>query len=217
MQTRILLVDDREAIREAFTLLLQTQLDFRVVADVGTPMAAYEVVETNEVDVAVVTQELSGVSGSAVTREMIRRKPRLKVLLLAARSEESSVREALSAGARGYVLRHQSSSQLFDAIREVSHGHVYLAPQIANLLVQDHLRLERGETAPAGPCATLSRRERDVFDLLVRGHGNQKISRLLGISVKTVETHRAHVLRKLEVHSIVDLIRFAARHQLPLE
>ena len=92
-----------------------------------------------------------------------------------------------------------------------------MAPAVSHVVVQDHLRLRRGEAPTAGPCDILSRRERDVFELLVRGHTNRRIARLLGISPKTVETHRAHVLRKLGVHSIVDLVRFAARHQLPLD
>lgn len=217
MHFKILLLDDREAIREALKLLLQTQPTFEVTADVGTPMQAYEIVDRDEVDVVVLSQDLAGVGSSAVTRELLRRQRRLKVLLLAARADEESVREALAAGARGYVLRQQSSGQLFEALGEVARGNVYLAPQISHLLLNDHLRFTRGEPVTAGPCANLSRRERDVFDLLVRGHNNQRISRLLGISTKTVETHRAHVLRKLEMHSLVDLIRFAARHQLPLE
>jgi DNA-binding NarL/FixJ family response regulator len=216
MPTKLMLIDDHETIREGIKLLLQSQPDLQVVADVATPPQAYEIVDEVRPDVALVAQELSGPSGAAITRELVRRQPRLRAVTFAARADEAAVREALGAGARGYVLRSQPPAQLFDAIRAVAQGHVYLAPRISHL-VQEHLRLQRGEAASAGPCDKLSRRERDVFDLLVRGHSNLKISRLLGISTKTVETHRAHVLRKLEVHSIVDLIRFAARHQLPIE
>jgi DNA-binding NarL/FixJ family response regulator len=217
MVTKLLLLDDREAIREGFKLLLHTQADFQVIADVASPVETYAAIDKGEVDVAIVSHDLAGISGAAVTRELVRRQTRLKVISFSLRSDEDAVREALSSGARGFMLRQQPAAQVFEAIREVAQGHTYLAPRISHLLVQDHLRLHRGERAQPGPCDRLSRRERDVFDLLVRGHNNQKISRLLGISTKTVETHRAHVLRKLEVHSIVDLIRFAARHQLPLE
>jgi DNA-binding NarL/FixJ family response regulator len=217
MLTKLLLVDDHETTREGIKLLLQAQPDFQIVGDVGTPPHAYELVDRAGADVAVVSQDLSGVSGAAITRELMRRQPRLRVIMFASRSDEDAVREALAAGARGYVLRRQPAAQLYESIREVAQGHTYLAPRISHLLVEDHLRLHRGQAAQAGPCDKLSRRERDVFDLLVRGNSNQRISRLLGISTKTVETHRTHVLRKLEVHSIVDLIRFAARHQLPIE
>ena len=217
MVTKILLVEDHEAVREGITLLLQSQPDFQIVGDVATPPHAYELADRVQPDVAVVSQDLSGVNGAAIARELVRRRPRLRAVMFATRTDEDAVREALAAGASGYVLRRQPSAQLFDAIREVTQGHTYLAPRVAHLVVHDHLRLHRGEPPEAGPCDKLSRRERDVFDLLVRGHTNQKISRLLGISVKTVETHRTHVLKKLDVHSIVDLIRFAARHQLPIE
>jgi DNA-binding NarL/FixJ family response regulator len=217
MLTKLLVIDDHETVREGVKLLLQGQPDFQVVGDVATPPQAYELVDRAQADVALVSQDLSGVSGAAITRELVRRQPRLRVIMFAARADEDAVREALAAGARGYVLRRQPPAQLFESIREVAQGHTYLAPRISHLLVEDHLRLHRGEPAQAGPCDKLSRRERDVFDLLVRGHSNHDISRLLGISTKTVETHRAHVLRKLQVHSIVDLIRFAARHQLPIE
>ena len=217
MLTKILLVEDHEAVREGIKLLLQGQPDFQIVGDVATPPHAYEIVDRVQPEVALVSQDLSGISGAAITRELMRRRPRLRVIMFATRSDEDAVRVALAAGAAGYVLRRQPSAQLFESIREVTQGHTYLAPRVASLVVQDHLRLHRGEPAEAGPCDKLSRRERDVFDLLVRGHSNQRISRLLGISIKTVETHRTHVLKKLDVHSIVDLIRFAARHQLPLE
>jgi DNA-binding NarL/FixJ family response regulator len=217
MLTKLLVIDDHETIREAIKLLLQAQPDFQVVGDVASPPQAYELVDRAHADIAIVSQDLAGISGAAITRELVRRQPRLRIVMFAGRADEDAVREALAAGARGYFLRRQPPSQLFEAIREVAQGHTYLAPRISHLLVADHLRLHRGEPAQAGPCDKLSRRERDVFELLVRGNSNQKISRLLGISTKTVETHRAHVLRKLEVHSIVDLIRFAARHQLPLE
>jgi two-component system response regulator NreC len=217
MLTKLVLIDDREAVREGIKLLIHTQPDLQVIADMALPSPAYELVDRGDVDVAMVSQDLADLSGVAVTRELVRRRPRLNVLVMAVRSDDDSVRAALAAGARGYVLRQQTSSQIFDAIRAVARGDVYLAPRIAHIVVQDHLRLRRGERAEAGPCDNLSPRERDVFDLLVRGHSNEKISRLLGISTKTVETHRGQVLRKLELHSLVDLVRFAARHQIPLE
>lgn len=217
MVTRLMLIDDHEAVRDGIELLLASQPDIEVVAAGGADSAAYAELDRSLADVALVAQDLRSVSGPAVVRELVRRQPRLRVLVFASRIDEDGLREALAAGARGYVLRHQPSAQLFEAVRAVAQGQMYLAPRVAHLVVADHLRLHRGEPATSGPCDSLSRRERDVFDLLVRGHNNAKISRLLGISTKTVETHRAHVLRKLDVHSLVDLIRFAARHQLPLE
>jgi two-component system response regulator NreC len=215
--TTLMLVDDRELFREGLRLLLATQPDFEIVGEASTPPQAYALVDTLHPEVVVIANDLNGVGGSTVTRELLRRLPKLGVLILSGRSDDDVVHRAMAAGARGFALKQQSSKQVFEALRAVASGHVYLAPAVSHVVVQDHLRLRRGEAPTAGPCDILSRRERDVFELLVRGHTNRRIARLLGISPKTVETHRAHVLRKLGVHSIVDLVRFAARHQLPLD
>jgi DNA-binding NarL/FixJ family response regulator len=215
--TTLFLVDDRELFREGFRLLLSSQPDFDVVGESNRVPDAYDAVSARRPDVTIVSSELDGPGGNAVTRELLRRSSDAKVLMLSARHDDDGVHQALAAGARGLVLKQQTSTQVFEAVRAVALGHVYLAPAISHVVLQDHLRLRRGETTQAGPCDALSRRERDVFELLVRGQNNRRIARVLGISPKTVETHRAHVLRKLGVHSIVDLIRFAARHQLPLD
>jgi DNA-binding NarL/FixJ family response regulator len=215
--TTLFLVDDRELFREGFRLLLASQSDFDIVGEASAVPLAYDEVQARRPDVVIVSSDLNGLGGTAVTRELVRRQPEAKVLMLSSRSDDDGVHQALAAGARGFALKQQPSTQVFEAVRAVAAGHVYLAPPISQLVLQDHLRLRRGETTQAGPCDVLSRRERDVFELLVRGNSNRRIARMLGISPKTVETHRAHVLRKLGVHSIVDLIRFAARHQLPLD
>jgi DNA-binding NarL/FixJ family response regulator len=217
MLTKLMIVDDHETVREGVKLLLAGQPDFQVVGDVATPPESYELCDRVVPEIVILSQQLSGIRGATVARELARRQPRVRVIMFADREDEDAVREALAAGARGYVLRRQPPTQLYEAVREVAQGHTYLAPRISQMLVEDHLRLHRGEPAQSGPCDKLSRRERDVFDLLVRGHTNQKISRMLGISPKTVETHRAHVLQKLDLHSVAELIRFAARHELPLE
>jgi len=215
--TTLFLVDDRELFREGFRLLLSSQPDFDISGEANAVPLAYEAIEARRPDVTIVSSDLGGIGGNAITREVVRRVPEARVLMLSSRRDDDGVHQALAAGARGFALKQQPSVQVFEAVRAVALGHVYLAPAISHVVLQDHLRLRRGETTQAGPCDALSRRERDVFELLVRGHTNRRIARMLGISPKTVETHRAHVLRKLGVHSIVDLIRFAARHQLPLD
>ena len=215
--TTLFLVDDRELFREGFRLLLCSQADFDIAGEANAVPQAYDAVEAQRPEVTIVSSDLGGLGGTAVTRELVRRWPDAKVLMLSSRRDDDGVHQALAGGARGFALKQQPSAQVFDAVRAVALGHVYLAPAISHLVLQDHLRLRRGETTQAGPCDALSRRERDVFELLVRGHSNRRIGRMLGISPKTVETHRAPVLRQLGVPSLVDLIRFAARHQLPLD
>jgi DNA-binding NarL/FixJ family response regulator len=215
--TTLFLVDDRELFREGFRLLLSSQADFDIIGEANAAPQLYDAIEARAPEVTIISSDLGGLATTTVTREIVRRRPDARVLMLSSRRDDDGVHQALAAGARGFALKQQPSVQVFEAIRAVARGHVYLAPAISHLVLQDHLRLRRGELTQAGPCDALSRRERDVFELLVRGNSNRGIARMLGISPKTVETHRAHVLRKIGVHSIVDLIRFAARHQLPLD
>ncbi|MGZ3426769.1 MAG: LuxR C-terminal-related transcriptional regulator [Polyangia bacterium] len=213
----LFLVDDRELFREGFRLLLSSQADFDIVGEANAVPQAYDAVAERAPDVTILSSDVGGVGATTVAREIVRRRADARVLMLSSRRDDDGVHQALAAGARGFALKQQPSLQVFEAIRAVARGHVYLAPAISHLVLQDHLRLRRGEPTQAGPCDSLSRRERDVFELLVRGNNIRGIARMLGISPKMVETHRAHVLRKLGVHSIVDLVRFAARHQLPLD
>ena len=129
----------------------------------------------------------------------------------------NTLRAISFAGANGYALKTQSSGEILDAIRAVARGEMYLSPLISRTVVEDGLKLKRGENGQAGPCHELSPREREVFDLLVRGFSNDSIAQSLCISVKTVETHRARILKKLKLHSLVELVRFAARHDLICE
>jgi two-component system response regulator NreC len=185
-----------------------------VVGEATDARSAYEVVESVQPDVVLVDVGLPGVNGIAVVRELVRRDRQRKALVLTMHTEEEFVAQALAAGAVGYALKHQPHREVFDAIREVAGDKVYLSPRISRIVVDDYLRMQRGDRAQSGPLALLSPREREVFDMLVRGYTNEGVARHLSISVKTVETHRAHILKKLRLHSIAELIRFAARHGL---
>jgi DNA-binding NarL/FixJ family response regulator len=226
MSITVALIDDRRLVREGVRMLLSTQVDFEVVGEADDPPAGLEVIATRAPRVVVVAEEVSGAGGIAATREICRRHPEVAVLVASSGGSVDGARRALMAGARGYVLKKQPSVELFEAIRTVARGDVYLPPAIAAESTSwdtfhngGHGNGHRhaGDSAPDEPLGILSARERQVFELLVRGHTNNSIARLLGISPKTVDTHRTKVLRKIGVHSIVDLVRFAARNQLPLD
>jgi DNA-binding NarL/FixJ family response regulator len=211
---KVALVDDHQLFREGLRAVLANQPDLTVVGEASDAREAYTVVDTTQPDVVVLDVALPGVNGIAAARELTRREPRRKILVLSMHVGEDYVARALSAGATGYALKEQSAGELVEAIRAVARGQAYLSPRISRFVVEDYLRLRRGEGGTAGPLGALSAREKEVFDLLVRGFSNDGIAGQLCISVKTVETHRAHILRKLRVHSIAELIRFAARHGL---
>jgi DNA-binding NarL/FixJ family response regulator len=216
MPTSVAIVDDRQLFREGLKLLIATQFDLQVAGEASDAASAYALVDESDPSVVIVAKELTGIGGIAVTRELVRRRARSRVLLVASSGGDEDARQALSAGARGFVFKAQPSNEAFDAIRTVARGNTYLAPSLPPTLLdwRDDTRASDGWERPLD---CLSARERQVFELLVRGHTNGTIARALGISAKTVDTHRTKVLRKIGVHSIVELVRFAARNQLPLD
>jgi two-component system, NarL family, response regulator NreC len=213
----VVLIDDHRLFRDGLRTLIEQQGDLKVVGEAEDARNAYPIIESTHPDVVLMDVALTSTSGIATTRELLRRMQDVRVLMLSMHGEADFVSQALSAGANGYALKTQSSGEILDAIRAVARGEMYLSPLISRTVVEDGLKLKRGENGQAGPCHELSPREREVFDLLVRGFSNDSIAQSLCISVKTVETHRARILKKLKLHSLVELVRFAARHDLICE
>jgi two-component system response regulator NreC len=214
MRVRVALVDDHQLFRDGLRTLLNAQPEMEVVGEAADASSAYGTVDSTSPDVVVMDVALPGVSGIAAAREILRRDPKRRLMFLTMHAEEEFVVQGLSAGAIGYALKHQPASQVLEAIQDVARGQSYLCSRISRFIVDDHLRLRRGESTVRGPCDSLSPREKEVFDLLVRGFSNDNIGGQLCVSVKTVETHRAHILKKLRLHSMVELVRFAALHNL---
>jgi two-component system, NarL family, invasion response regulator UvrY len=163
-------------------------------------------------DVVVLDSSLPGTGGFSALRQLLRRHPASRVLVLSAQVAEDFAAEAFAAGAMGYAGKDGSAGEILTAIREVASGQRYLSPRLAVERVNQHLR-ERPDGDRA-PLDVLSAREREVFRLLVLGCSNDEVAKRLRISRRTVETHRSRILKKLRVHSAVELLRLAARHGL---
>jgi DNA-binding NarL/FixJ family response regulator len=208
------LVDDHVLFRNGVRALLASQPDLEVVGEAGDARTAYAVVDETSPDVVLLDVNLPGASGLSVARELIRRQPRRKILFVSMYVTEDVVAQGIASGALGYVGKDQEASELVSAIRAVGRGHSYLSPRVSRAFVDDYMRLRRGGSPDEGPLGLLSTREREVFQLLLSGLTNDGIAKQLSISRRTVETHRTKVLRKLNVHSLAELFRFAARHGL---
>jgi len=207
----VLLVDDHHLFREGLALLLGSQAQIELAGGAATAREACALVEKLEPDVVILDMTLPDSDGIATTREILRRRPQTHVLMLTMHATEFFVRKALEAGALGYALKTQSATELVQAIEAVGAGNVYLAPEIPT--GSDPVAPRQGANGATGssnPLDDLSPREREVFDLVMRGLSNHQVARNLCISVKTVETHRTHINRKLGVHSTGQLIRLAA-------
>lgn len=206
---RLALVDDHALFREGLRAVVERDPVLRVVGEAADHDAALQLVSREQLDVAVVDLGLPGPSGIAVTREIVRLQPRCRVLLLSMVDEPYRVAEALRAGAFGYALKSQPTTEIVDAIRTVLGGVRYLAPRLSRDEIEALI-----EAQATGPLDRLSPREREVFRLLVRGRRSSEIAVELQLAERTVETHREHILAKLGLHSVVELARLAARHGL---
>jgi two-component system response regulator NreC len=211
---RLVLIDDHPLLREGLRRVLSAQPDLEVVGEAASAREGYAVVDAVRPDVALVDLALPGTDGVAATRELRRRQPRCRVLILSMHVDEALAVQALSAGANGYATKDQPADAVIEAVHMVGRGETYLSPRLSREAILDHLRPRRHAPPAADPLAELSAREREIFGLAVRGFSNEGIAGELVISVKTVETHRAHINKKLGVHSTAELVRFAARHGL---
>jgi two-component system response regulator NreC len=209
MLKKVLIVEDHALVRAGLRAVLES---FEIVEAVDA-RSAYRIADAVHPDLALVDMALPAEDGIACTRELKRRLPELRVLMLSSYSREDLVVNALEAGANGYALKDQEAAQIRQAIDTVLRGELYLAPRLPAASIEEHLRLKR-DGGGVGPLDRLSPREREIFDLQVRGFSNDQIARELYISPKTVETHRAHIFRKLRVHSMPEMIRLAAAHNL---
>jgi two-component system response regulator NreC len=206
---RVMLVEDHAIFRTALRELFASRdPSLEVVAEAGTAQDAWRAADEQRPDVTIMDLFLRGESGISATRELCRRQRGARVLFLTAVDNPCFVREAFAAGARGYALKEQTADEIVGAIRVVAGGLRYLPPRFDPELLGN----PRQDAPADGLFGQLSAREREIFDLVVAGHGNQRIASELFISIKTVETHRARINRKLGVHSGVELVRFAALH-----
>jgi two-component system response regulator NreC len=206
---RILVVDDHAVVRAGLKLLLGNEEGFEVVGEAGTADEAILRARLLEPDVVLMDVVMPGRSGIDAARELRELLPETRIVILSMQDDPSYVREALQAGASGYVLKEGADTELVRAVREVAGGGRYVHPELGARLAAAEARARAN--AQADP---LSHREREVLRLLALGHTNQEIAKLLFISVRTAETHRAHVMQKLRLSTRAELVRYALDHDL---
>lgn len=199
--TRVLVVDDHTVVRAGIRLLLESEPDLRAVGEAGDAAEAVERAAKLRPDVVLLDVTMPGTSGVEAVPDVLAAAPGCRVLMLSMQEDPAYVRSALAAGASGYVLKDAAYAELIDAVRQVAAGHRYVHPRIGAQLAVEAAR-------PQAP-DDLSERERQVLGLLARGHTNQEIAGRLFLSVRTVESHRAHILTKLRLNTRADLVRYA--------
>jgi len=205
--TRILLADDHLVVREGLRSLLEAA-GFKVVGEARDGREALKLARMLEPEVTVMDIGMPGLNGVDACRELLREVPEMRIIVLTVHGEDAYVIEALRAGARGYVLKTQAGSDLVRAIGEVTQGRTYLSPSVSSAVVQAFLA---GSTSPADP---LTPREREVLQLVAEGRSTKEVAGILGVSVKTAETHRTRLMTKLDIHHTAGLVHYAIRRGL---
>ncbi len=202
---RVVLADDHAVVRAGLRMLLEREGHIAVVGEAGTGREAIEVACITQPDVAVMDFAMPDLTGAQACRQIRATVPTCRVLFLSMYEEEAYFVRALEAGAAGYLVKRTASADLVQAVLGTAHGAVYLAPTLASIVLHHHF--ERND-----PVALLTEREREVLQLVAEGHINQAIAQQLGISLKTVQSHRAHIMEKLDLRDITHLVRFAIHH-----
>jgi DNA-binding NarL/FixJ family response regulator len=212
LKTRILLADDHAVVRKGLRMVLDAAPDLEVVAEASDGSEAVERCLAGDVDLAVLDVSMPRLTGIQAAREIARRRPELRILILSMHDNERYFFEALRAGASGYVLKAAADRDLVEACRATMRGEPFLYPDAVTALIRDYLdRAREGELPPEDP---LTPRESEIVKLIAEGHSSKQIAELLVISDKTVERHRANVLEKLGLRDRVDLTRYAIRRGL---
>ena len=206
---RILLADDHTVVRQGLRKVLEERPEWQVVAEAGNGRYAVRLAEEFKPDVAVVDVAMPLLNGIETTRQIMRRAPKTKVLVLSMYSDEAYVIQMLKAGATGYLLKDSADVDLLQAVQAVSQGKSFFSPAVARLMSDDYAR-QRGEDA-VDRYESLSGREREIFQLVAEGKINKEIAALLFISPSTVETHRARIMEKLDLHSAAEIVLYAVR------
>ena len=206
----ILLADDHTMVRQGLRKVLEERPDWHVVAEAGNGRDAVREAEEHRPDVAIVDMAMPLLNGIETTRQIARRSPTTRVLMLSMHADEAYVVQILKAGATGYLLKESADVDLVRAVHEVAEGRSFFSPRIGRVVLDDYVRHLEAQVS-TDPYDSLSTREREVLQLVAEGKTNKEIAALLSVSPSTVETHRAHIMEKLDLHSAAEIVLCAAR------
>ncbi len=210
---RILLVDDHALVRQGLRALLEEESDLTIVGEAEDGQQAINLATQLEPDIMLMDLSMPGMSGIQATQQIRERFPHVRVVVLSMHENEEYVFQVLQAGASGYVLKRSTTTELVLALHAVAAGSTFLSPAVSDILIGDYVRrsITRGADETPG---TLSARESAILQLIAQGFNNRQIAEQLHISIKTVETHRSNLMRKLDAHDRAELLQIAREQNL---
>lgn len=207
---RILLADDHTIVRQGVRKILEEHPNWEVVAEAANGRDAVRLALDLKPDIALLDIGMPLLNGIEATRQIVRRDSRINVVILSMYSDEAYITQVLQAGARGYLLKDSADEDLIRALTAVAQGKSFFSPAVAKVMLDDYVR-QMADRGIVDRYESLSEREREIFQLIAEGRSNKEIADLLGVSASTVETHRGHIMEKLDVHSAVELVLYAVR------
>ena len=212
---RVLVADDHEVVRKGLRSIVEGQPGWEVAGEASDGREAVDKARALRPDVAVVDVSMPGLNGLEATRQMLRHDAASKVLILTMHESDPLIREVLDAGARGYLLKSDASRDLVTAVEAIRRNKTYFTARVAQIVLDGYLDKKPG-SAPTtdAPASRLTPRQREIVQLLAEGKSSKEVAVALGLSVKTAETHRANIMRRLECHSVSELVRYAIRNKI---
>lgn len=215
MPFRILVADDHEVVRRGLCALLQAQPDWEVCGEAADGREALEKAQKLRPDVIILDIGMPSLNGLEATRQILKINPQTKVLILTLHDSDQVVREVLNAGARGFLLKSDAARDLVAAVEALRRDKTYFTSKVAAMVLEGYLKNGTPGAAPPAPTRSrLTPREREIVQLLAEGKSTKEVAVALGLSVKTAETHRSNIMRKLELHSVSDLVLYAVRNNI---
>ncbi|MDZ7741121.1 MAG: response regulator transcription factor [Bacteroidota bacterium] len=214
--TKIMLVDDHQVVRDGIKALVNNMENFTVIGEAGDEKELWTKLGLEEPDILIMDISLPGKSGIEITRELKKEYPGIRVLILSMYTSEDFIFNAVKAGAHGYLPKNTSKKELNNALIEISRGGEYFSEPISNIILKSYIKQAQGVDAGIGEekSESLSSRETEVLKLFAEGKSNKEIAESLCISIRTVESHKNHIMQKLHLKSTVDLIKFAIRKKI---
>ena len=207
---RLVLADDHALVRHGLRKILEEKPEWQVVAEAGDGRQAVALILEHRPHVAIMDIGMPLLNGIDATRQVVHRWPEARVLMLSMHKDEPYVARAFQAGVKGYLLKDSVGADLIGAVEAVSKGQPFFSPDIASKMVSDYVR-RLADAKVVDPYEALSEREREIFQLIAEAHSNKDIATILGISPATVETHRARILQKLDIHNAAEVVLYAVR------
>src|SRR5271154_6079277 len=215
MKLRILIADDHEVVRRGLAALLQSHEGWEICGDAKDGREAVEKAKLLKPDVVILDVGMPNLNGLAATRQLLQQNPQQKVIVLTITDSDQDIREALDAGARGFVLKSDAARDLVSAVEALQRNRMFFTPRVNDMVLAGFLdKGYNGSRNEAPKLPTLTPREREVIQLLAEGKSSKEVASLLNLSTKTAETHRSNIMRKLDIHSIRDLVVYAVKNDI---